>query len=316
MVQFLPLFGFWKSFQFFPEGRFLFLHMERFFETNGYIHSRKNEARSLLRKCFKNNIFSFVPFEIWKEIVSFAEARTICFLTKTCWGFKELVENIGENNFKLALLFRKESQIILAKKYLLLSANNRNPIAMFHLGFASFHVGGWGLKVDCEGAAEWFKKSAEAGYGPAMALYANCFKWGHGVSKNQNLRNTWGKKALSSNNLFAAGYCYSMTLGTSTDYERACNLYEVLGEEGDEFAQYMLGNLHEYGLGVAKDYERALYWYLKSAENGLVNSQFAAGYLYRDGFGGKVDKEMAISWFKKAAKQGHENASKALAQLL
>lgn len=106
--------------------------------------SRKNEARRLLKGCFEDTLFSFVPFEIWRDIVLKLDLKSMTKVAQTCWGFKELVDNAGENDFDLALGFRKEGQIEIALRYLKLCANHGNHNAMFHIGNA-YWCSGFGL---------------------------------------------------------------------------------------------------------------------------------------------------------------------------
>lgn len=98
------------------------------------LNSQRDQARSLLKNCFRNRLFSFVPYEIWKEIVCYSHLNTICFLAQTCWGFKELVEDV--RSLDLALKYRREGDIDLALKYLQRCANCGCAKAMFHLGYA------------------------------------------------------------------------------------------------------------------------------------------------------------------------------------
>ena len=93
---------------------------------------KKSEARKLLKECFSvlypYFLLSLIPFEIWKHIMNVANLKSIIFLSQTCWGFRLLFENLQETNVCIATRFRKEGQILLAKKSLKKCANNGNGI--------------------------------------------------------------------------------------------------------------------------------------------------------------------------------------------
>lgn len=273
--------------------------------TSCKLKSRKNEARSLLKKCFKNNVFYFVPFEIWLDIVRFADIETICLLAQTCWGFREAVENL--RCMDLALRYRKEGEIANALSCLVKCARYGSSLAMFHLGYALCNGSGWGVKENETEGKEWFKKSVNRGNEAALAWYARCLHSGDSA-----VVDLWGKKALSSNNSLAIGFCHYHGMGTPRDFEMAFKYFSVSAEEGDEFGEYMLGDSYYFGEGIEKNPEKALYWSLRSAEKGLCIAQLDVAYIYREGHGCEQSNELSIAWNKKAAKQGNEEAKNEL----
>lgn len=287
------------------------------------VRSRRNEARRLLKSCFEKSIFSLVPFEIWRCVVINADAKTLTILGQTCWGFKELIDNAGENSVCIPRAFRSAGQIRLGLKYLQKCAENGDAKAMVHLGFALM-TGGWGLKrnesIDpryffftliqiqsfsyrTSSGDLWFKKAAERGNGCAMALHA------------ENLKNVgedceeWGKKALASNHPFGVGYCYYVGIGVPADMKKSFSVFEASAKTGDdEYTQSILGYFYDAVL-EEKDTEKALYWYHKSAEQGLARSQFDLACMLRDGDGCKVDKDLSEIWFKKSDAQGIDRSN-------
>ena len=52
------------------------------------------------------------------------------------------------------------------------------------------------------------------------------------------------------------------------DFANAIKEWILLGEDGDEKAQYFLGLIYYKGKGVPQDYKKALKWYTLSAEQG------------------------------------------------
>lgn len=73
-----------------------------------------NDVRSFLKKCFKNELFSVAPFEIWRDLIlSNADSKTITNLSQTCWAFKHLVSYFNDLLLDLALLLEKKEKFIL-----------------------------------------------------------------------------------------------------------------------------------------------------------------------------------------------------------
>jgi len=57
------------------------------------------------------------------------------------------------------------------------------------------------------------------------------------------------------------------------DYATALRLLRPLAEQGDPYAQTMLGNLYDEGKGVPQDYQEAVKWYRLAAEQGFPQGQ-------------------------------------------
>lgn len=56
--------------------------------------------------------------------------------------------------------------------------------------------------------------------------------------------------------------------GVAQDKEKAAELYEAAGNEGDMDAQYTLAYMYDKGDGIDKDRDKAMLWYEKAAEQG------------------------------------------------
>ena len=48
-------------------------------------------------------------------------------------------------------------------------------------------------------------------------------------------------------------------------------------EQGNEKAQYLLGQMYEKGTGIKPNYQKAVEWYTKAAEQGEIEAQFNLG---------------------------------------
>lgn len=74
-------------------------------------------------------------------------------------------------------------------------------------------------------------------------------------------------------------------------------------EQGDKFAQLVVGIHYDRGIGVEKNSSDAIYWYKKSAEQNALLAQYILGTYYYLGEGVSKDQEKGIEWLNKAAKQ-------------
>lgn len=151
-----------------------------------------------------------------------------------------------------------------------------------------------------------FKKSAEKGNGAAMAVYAYFLRSRYGCINRNELDvpwEPWAKKAFSSGNSFAIGYCHYQGLGTPYDDMMAFTHFEAAAENGDEYSQFMAGELLR-SKRIRNDPNKAFYWYFKSAEQGFTLAQNALSLLYIEGKGCEKDEKKAKFWLKKAKNQG------------
>jgi TPR repeat protein len=88
------------------------------------------------------------------------------------------------------------------------------------------------------------------------------------------------------------------------DYQKAFQLLEPLGEQGNVKAQYLLGVLYANGKGVPKNDSKAVYWFTKAAKQGDVKAQLLVGGMYFQGTGVPEDYVLAYAWVNIAAAQG------------
>ena len=67
-----------------------------------------------------------------------------------------------------------------------------------------------------------------------------------------------------------------------------------------------------YFLTVPKDYKEAVKWYKLAADQGNEEAQYKLGNCYYNGNGVDKNIEEAVKWYKLAAEQGHAKARNAL----
>ena len=76
------------------------------------------------------------------------------------------------------------------------------------------------------------------------------------------------------------GFMYDKGQGVPQDYKEAIRLYRLSAEQGNNDAQYNLGQMYSNGLGVPQDYKEAVKWYRLSAEQGVAQAQYNLGVMY------------------------------------
>ncbi len=100
------------------------------------------------------------------------------------------------------------------------------------------------------------------------------------------------------------------SLGAIPEGQRALG---TAANNGDEVAQYELGQRYANGDGVAADPAQAAYWYGQAADQGLAIAQYRLATLYEKGRGVPKDDGKARGLYEKAAMQGNVKAMHNLA---
>ena len=100
--------------------------------------------------------------------------------------------------------------------------------------------------------------------------------------------------------IISAALCYH----TLKDYQKAEQYLLKQAQQGDAFAQNMLGMVYE----DLKEYQKAIRCFTKAAEQGSYGA-----LCYDMGEGVPEDAKMAVKWYTKAAEKGHKDAMYSLA---
>ena len=93
------------------------------------------------------------------------------------------------------------------------------------------------------------------------------------------------------------------------DYATALRLFKQEAEQGDGFAQALVGAMYVDGQGVPQDYVEAVKWFRLAAEQGYADAQSNLGYMYFNGQGVPQDYVLAHMWFNLSASQGSSGAA-------
>ena len=227
--------------------------------------SEEESADSLYEKGWKYSKDGMPEeaFACWLKAAQQKNLEAIRMVALCCETGRGVLRNRKEafNWYKkAAAVGTAEDQIILAEHYEkgIGVTKNRKTAAQWYRKAAEsgsaegqYHLGrcyqyGIGLEVDYYAANEWFHRAADAGYPGGCA--------GIGIS----YANGWGNLK---DNTMAHPYCV-----------KARDWLLQKAEDGDMYAQYMLGCCYEKGLGVigGTNKKLAIEWYDKSSDQGLV----------------------------------------------
>ena len=144
------------------------------------------------------------------------------------------------------------------------SAQSNSPEALFERAMSA--ITGVGPTRDEVQGVDYFRQSAEVGYGPAQ---------------------------------IALGYYYETGTVVAKDPVRALDLYRKAATPGDPLAAWLTGRLYLLGAGVPRDLDAAQKWLKISAAQ---NNAYGAYYLGR--LMAERDPTKAPALFKTAADQG------------
>jgi TPR repeat protein len=125
------------------------------------------------------------------------------------------------------------------------------------------------------------------------AIFKRVFEW-HMDNKNTNTPRI----------MFNIGWMYYVGLGTDQSYTKALYYFEISASRNYSDAQLLLGCLYENG----QDWARAIEWYTKAANQGNDTANYYLGNIYHYGRGVEVDYQLAFQYYQTAADQGNADA--------
>ena len=190
-----------------------------------------------------------------------------------------------------------------------------SPLALFQLGTSYLH-GAHGAPQDATEAAACFKRSAEAGFAPAMRMAGILCEEGRGVPKSLAEARQWYERSAAGEDAEGARRLARMAyygIGTARNIVKGIELFRQAAALGDTEAQLTVAAAAECGLGMAHNAKFALEAYRKVAESGNPHAMFTLGMIYESGLlGVEHDRAEADRWFRLAADKGHAGAEAAL----
>ena len=182
--------------------------------------------------------------------------------------------------------------------------------AQYKLG--DMYESGYGVVLDYVEAEKWYRRAAEAGDT-------------HAQEKLEEITEQVStQRAAEAGDAFAqyklAGY-HLVRGGDENDAE-AVKWFRLAAEQGNAFAQGMLGYMYADGSGVAQDHAEADKWYRRAvegyrpmAEAGDADAQASLGEMYYKGRGVAQDDAEAVKWYRLAAEAGNAFAQNNLGDM-
>lgn len=205
---------------------------------------------------------------------------------------------LGKNGFQV--------DVNEAKKYLDAAIEQEEPRAYKLQGDMYYY--GIGIDEDNEKAAEWYKKSSDAGNLDASASLANMYINGIGVTKNESKGYQLYKLAADAeipNGLAGLGLCYENGYGVAKIPYQATLWYRKAADLGNSFAQYRLYSMYREGEGVTKNNTDALKYLKMAADNEYNLALHSMAYEYSQGEILHKENSKVLEYLQKAADNGN-----------
>lgn len=253
------------------------------------VYLKDKKLRTRFKNSFTDLFYRLVPYEIWQMIIMFCHLKVVGNLAQLNKVFGDFVDQYRRSSFSIALAYRRENQIPLAKKYLRICAKTGDQEAMFHLAMA-YKDSGWGIKKNRGSSQRLFLKLANLGSAKG-AFYC---------------------ESINIGGYFDNGYCSNYEKGLYYMYvnlnrtdngieyfeDKAIEYFEKAAEEdNDEFAQYEL--TEHYPMYN----EKAIYYALKAAEQGYKPAQIFLSELYTSPYNLKEKCKFSWHWRKRSSYQ-------------
>ena len=187
-------------------------------------------------------------------------------------------------------------------------AQSTSPEALYDRGMDAI-TGVGSVQNEAEGV-DYFRRSAEVGYGPAQIALGYYYETGAVIAKDQAQALTlYRKAALAGDPLAAwlAGRLYYLGNGTARDLDAAQKWLKMSAGQNNAYGAYFLGRLM-----ADRDATKAPALYKIAAEQGLPQAQYYYGKALKEGIGIAKDPFNAYIWLSIASDAGYNAASRDL----
>lgn len=180
-------------------------------------------------------------------------------------------------------------------------------------GFFGFLLSrGEGVPHDDEAASVWMRKASDAGVASAQLNLGLMILQGRVREAVPDDGMAWITKAAESGHLDArvrlAEIYFFGEKGVEKDPGKSLHWARLAAEQGNAWAQNLLGTLLESGVAGKVDRQEAMVWYRRAAEQGNAKAQSSLGRLYESGLVGDRDVIEAYFWLWQAVEQGEATA--------
>jgi len=202
-------------------------------------------------------------------------------------------------------------RILLALASVCAFAQSSSPEALYQRGMDAI-TGVGPSRNDLEGI-DYFRRSADLGYGPAQIALGFYYDTGTVLAGSQSQALDLYRKAAGQGDPLAswlAGRRYFLGNGVPRDLDAAIKWLKPAAAQNNPFAAYYLGRIM-----ADRDYTKAPDLYKIAADQGLPQAQYFYGKALKDGRGIPQDRFNACVWLTVALDAHYTVASTDLAEL-
>jgi len=190
-------------------------------------------------------------------------------------------------------------------------AQSSSPDALYERGMDA--ITGVGPSRNDSLGIDYFRRSADLGYGPAQIALAYYYETGTGVASNPSQAlDLYRKAALQGDPLagWLTGRHYFLGNGVPRDLDAAQKWLKIAADQNNAFGAYYLGRLM-----ADRDYTKAPKLYKIAADQGLPQAQYFYAKALKDGRGIPLDRFTAYIWYTIAEDAGYAAAGPDLGEL-
>jgi uncharacterized protein len=200
---------------------------------------------------------------------------------------------------------------ILVLWSMLALAQSNSPDALYERGMDA--ITGIGTSQNDTLGIDYFRRSAELGYGPAQIALGYFYETGTGVASNPVQAVELFRKAAQQGDPLAgwlAGRHFFLGNGVPRDLDAAQKWLKLSADQNNAYGAYYLGRLM-----AEKDFTKAPRLYKIAADQGLPQAQYFYAKSLKDGRGIPQDRFTAYVWYIVASDAGYTAANADLVEL-
>lgn len=186
-----------------------------------------------------------------------------------------------------------------------------SPEALYERGMDA--ISGAGPSRNDRDALEYFRRSADLGYGPAQVALGYFYETGQLTAGSQSQAVDWYRKAANQGDVLAQwmlGRNYFLGGGVQQDFSAAQKWLKTAADQNNPFAAYYLARIL-----ADRDHAKAPAMFKIAADQGLPPAQYFYAKALKEGRGIELDRAAAYTWFVVALDAGYSVAQRDLAEL-
>jgi len=190
-------------------------------------------------------------------------------------------------------------------------AQSSSPDALYERGMDA--ITGIGPSQNDSLGIDYFRRSADLGYGPAQIALAYYYETGTFLAADPGRAVDLYRKAAQQGDPLAgwlAGRHYFLGNGVPRDLDAAQKWLKIAAAQNNAYGAYYLGRLM-----ADRDYTKAPALYKIAADQGLPQAQYFYAKALKDGRGIPQDRFTAYVWYTIASDAGYTAAGADLGEL-